>query len=491
MMTNLNQGQRTLKLNRVTQIGFSAVLATMVGVGIISKLSMGRLVDALNWVSHTYEVEAELRALEKVLLDAETGERGFLFTNKEEFLEPYNSSIKELKAHFSKLEILIRDNPEQLKRLDRIEDLAQQKMDNLAQTIALKKAGKEQILRELVVSGTGKQIMDQIRARLDEMIDVEDELLNKRKEDASRTEQLTTLVSLGGTALAILLGILCLLFIARKVIRPINQVANIIASSSSEIAAMTTQQESIAAQQASSVHQATATMDKLGASSKQSAEQAEVAATGARQVASLAETGTRAVEYTLEDMAILREKVLAIAEQILCLSEQTNQIRSISGLVSDLANQTNMLALNAAVEAVRAGEHGKGFAVVASEIRKLADQSKKSAGKINILVAEIQGAINSTMMVTNEGTKTVEQGVKTAEGTAETFIKVANAISSVVMSSQQISLTAKQQAIAVQQVVDAMNILNQGATETACGISQTKTGTLKLNEAALNLQAVV
>ena len=59
------------------------------------------------------------------------------------------------------------------------------------------------------------------------------------------------------------------------------------------------------------------------------------------------------------------------------------------------------------------------------------------------------------------------------------------------MSSQQISLTAKQQAIAVQQVVDAMNMLNQGATETACGISQTKTGTLRLNEAALNLQAVV
>jgi hypothetical protein len=115
-------------------------------------------------------------------------------------------------------------------------------------------------------------------------------------------------------------------------------------------------------------------------------------------------------------MNALREKVDAIADQILRLSEQTNQIGGISGLVSDLANQTNMLALNAAVEAVLAGEHGKGLAVVSGEIRKLADQSRKSAEKINALVADIQTAINSTVMVTDEGTKTVEEGVKIAQG---------------------------------------------------------------------------
>jgi methyl-accepting chemotaxis protein len=489
-MMNINHVQRTMRLSRVTQLGFGAVLVTMVGVGVVSKLSMGSLVDSLNWVSRTYEVEAELNALEKILVDAETGQRGFLFTNKEEFLEPYNNSVKELDQYFSNLRVLIQDRT-QMRRLDQVEALAKRKMDNMAETIALRRAGREQTLREIVLSGTGKQIMDEIRMRLDEMMDVENELLSKRKQDAGQAEQLSTTVALGGTAAAIVLGSLSLLFIARKVIRPINEVANMIVSSSSEIAATVTQHERVAAQQASSVHQTTTTMDELGASSKQSAEQAEVAAMGARQVAELAETGTRAVEHTLEDMAVLKEKVLAIAEQILHLSEQTNQIGSISSLVSDLANQTNMLALNAAVEAVRAGEHGKGFAVVASEIRKLADQSKKSGEKINTLVAEIQNAINATVMVTDEGTKTVEQGVKTAEGTAETFINVANAIGSVVMSSQQISLTAKQQAIAIQQVVDAMNMLNQGATETASGISQTKVGTQKLNEAALNLQTVV
>ncbi len=77
-----------------------------------------------------------------------------------------------------------------------------------------------------------------------------------------------------------------------------------------------------------------------------------------------------------------------------------------------------MLALNAAVEAVRAGEHGKGFAVVASEIRKLADESRKSAEKIYTLVADIQTSINSTVMATEAG---VESGVETAQKNSRSF----------------------------------------------------------------------
>lgn len=75
--------------------------------------------------------------------------------------------------------------------------------------------------------------------------------------------------------------------------------------------------------------------------------QAESATGSANQVLNQADNGTRAVEETLETMYSLKERVSAIAQQILRLSEQTNQIGNISNLVSDLANQTNMLALNA------------------------------------------------------------------------------------------------------------------------------------------------
>jgi methyl-accepting chemotaxis protein len=294
-----------------------------------------------------------------------------------------------------------------------------------------------------------------------------------------------------GSLLLVLFGATVAWVISSGIARTIDRAISSIASSSAQIAATVEEQERMATQQSASVNQTTTTMDELGASSRATSQQIETAASQAMQALTLAGGGTKAVEQTLEAMATLKTKVQEMQGQIMQLSEQTDRIGNISTLVSDLANQTNMLALNAAVEAVRAGEHGKGFGVVASEIRKLADRSKKSASQINLLVADIQRAINSTVMVTDEGTKTVDSGVNIASETAAAFAGVADAINNVVLSSQQISLNAKQQAIAIEQVVEAMNSLNQAAAQTACGITQTKVGTQRLNEAALDLKSVV
>ncbi|MCC3439160.1 MAG: hypothetical protein EAZ39_03300, partial [Oscillatoriales cyanobacterium] len=183
----------------------------------------------------------------------------------------------------------------------------------------------------------------------------------------------------------------------------------------------------------------------------------------------------------------LQEKVDAIAKQITYLNENTVKISGISDLVADLANQTNMLALNAAVEAVRAGENGKGFAVVATEIRRLADESKQSADKINVLAKEIQVAIGYTVMVTDEGSKTAAQGITQARGTTEIFAGVAEAIDKVFLNNQQIALNANQQAIAIEQVLAAMNHVNLGATETASSLAQVKVCTELLNQTAAEL----
>ena len=264
-----------------------------------------------------------------------------------------------------------------------------------------------------------------------------------------------------------------------------------VSAASNEIAATMEQQERTASLQAASVSETTTTMDELGASSQQSQEQAEAAAQAAQEVLALAGQGNQSVEETVASMIDLKNKVAAIADQIVRLSEQTNQIGNISELVADLSQQTNMLALNASVEAVRAGEHGKGFAVVAEEIRKLADQSRQSADKIGGLVSDIQNAINTTVMVTDEGTKTVNAGMNITERTANAFSGVLEAINNVAMNNQQIALNIRQQGKAVQQVLDAMSSINKGAQENAAGITQIKTGTQQLNESAKSLEAIL
>ena len=306
---------------------------------------------------------------------------------------------------------------------------------------------------------------------------------------APQKELLYTLIAGVGMTAAVVSAIA--IFLARRTTRSVNEIVRAIASSSSQIAVTVEQQERIASQQLYAVDRTATTMDELGESSKACAEQAEAAAFGATQALKLTAGGSQAVDNTLKEMATLTKNVAAIQTQILRLSEQTDRIGNISSLVSDLANQTNMLAINAAVEAVRAGESGKGFAVVANEIRKLGDQSKESAIKINALVADIQKAISSTAMVTGDGTKTVENGVKLARKTADSFAGVAEAIDRIVLNSKQIYFTARNQAIAIEDVVEAVNSLNLAAQETASGISQVKLGISQLNQAAQNLKSVV
>ena len=282
-----------------------------------------------------------------------------------------------------------------------------------------------------------------------------------------------------------------IIYVNRRIVSNLLGFTDNLAVSSSQIAATMNEQERTLSEQASSVNETTTTVEELGATTRQTAQQADISSQGARQALDLSEKGTESVNSTMTGINDLQNKVGAIADQIVNLSEQTGQISSISELVTDVANQTNMLALNAAVEAARAGEQGKGFTVVAGEIRKLAEQSKKSAEKINVLVDDIQAAINSTIMVTDQGQKTAIEGIKLAQNSATTFKEIADAVNNVFINSQQISMSSKQQAVAVQQVVSAMNAINLGAQETTTGIGQVKNAAGELNQSATNLKELV
>ena len=295
---------------------------------------------------------------------------------------------------------------------------------------------------------------------------------------------LGTLVAGGLTA-----GIAFLL--SDRIIKYIQRAIATITTSANEIVDTVQLQETSVNEQANSAISTAETINELESISAQTAEQASASATGARQALSLAEEGTQSVQKTIHEMSDLRDRVDEIALQIADLGTQTGQITTVSDLVSDLAKQTNMLALKAAVEAARAGEQGKGFGVVAGEIRKLADESKKSAQKINNLATDIQMAINRTVMTTDRGTKTATEGIQLAENTAVTFSGVTDAVNNVFLNSQQISASTKRQATAIQQVLGAMTDISQGSQESAVGMHKVKISTRELNLIADELQAVV
>jgi hypothetical protein len=296
---------------------------------------------------------------------------------------------------------------------------------------------------------------------------------------------------LAGAGFTAALTVTASTFFADRIIKYIRRAIATITTSANEIVDTVQVQEISVNQQANSAISTTDSINELENISTETAQQADASATGAKQALSLAEAGTQAVQKTIHEMSDLRDRVDEIAVQIANLGEQTGQITTVSDLVSDLAKQTNMLALKAAVEAARAGEQGKGFGVVAGEIRKLADESKKSAQKINDLATDIQTSINRTVMTTDRGTKTVTEGIQLAENTAATFVGVADAVSNVFLNSQQISSSTKRQATAIQQVLGAMNTISQGSQESAVGMHKVKTSTQELTQIADELQAAV
>jgi methyl-accepting chemotaxis protein len=264
-----------------------------------------------------------------------------------------------------------------------------------------------------------------------------------------------------------------------------------VAKIAQDIGATVSQRQRLAAQQAAAADETTAAMEKLAASTNHSAEQANDLAVGARQVLTLADEGARTVTQTLRSMNSLNEKVNAIAEMTFHLNEQASQIGSITNMVTEVASQTNLLALNAAVEAARAGEQGRGFSVVAAEIRKLADQTKTSAGKINTLVNGILQTIGDTVKATEEGTKTVAESVSTANQTVQTFISVRDAISKATENTLHISTNAREQSLAVNDVLRAMTEFGGNVKVTAATLGQGRSRAESLQQVAAGLGAIL
>ena len=477
-------------------MGYAIPVAALIFSAIVTYMNVRTVRNNVDEVDRSSLVNLGLAQAEVGVQAMSRSSRGYLLDPSSVSEDTFKAAIQEYNTKLESVATEIQ-NPEQKARLAELqstikilEGINRDLIDTAKQDVA-KPGGTTQRAIELWKKDGGRSEAEAVSKLFQEIQEKQIEIVAANQVLQNSSLQNLRNLSVGAAIASTVASGFFGLWIVSRTSRQMNDSASSIASSTSEIAATVEQQERTAQQQAASVNETTTTMDELGASSRQSAEQAAAAAAGAKQALELAEGGTRAVDRTLTGMGTLRDKVGAIADQIMRLSEQTSQIGSISGLVSDLANQTNMLALNAAVEAVRAGEHGKGFAVVSGEIRKLADQSKKSAEKINALVQDIQNAINSTVMATDEGTKTVEEGVRIAEETAQAFAGVTDAVNNVVLNSQQISLNVKQQAVAIQQVVSAMNNLNSAARETANGIGQVKIGTQRLNTAAGQLQELV
>jgi PAS domain S-box-containing protein len=165
--------------------------------------------DRLNdQVQRTHEVKEELSAVLRLVVDAETGQRGYLITDDPVYLEPYQEATAQIEARLARLDSLTKNSAPQQQRMYELRRIEQDELAVLQQTVQLDKEGRDLEAGQLMLSGVGRQRMDQFRRVVTDMEKEEDRLLAMRATLANRGQWTIVLACLAIAALSIVVYVL-------------------------------------------------------------------------------------------------------------------------------------------------------------------------------------------------------------------------------------------------------------------------------------------
>ena len=184
-----------------TLLGYWLAIAAVVVIAALSYSALRGSFDNAQRVTHTLRLVEQLQALLSTMKDAETGQRGYLLTGEEGYLEPYTNARAALAGEISKARELVVTDAQQQQRLQVLEQLCADKMAELAQTVALRRKGDTAGAMALVHTDRGREIMDRVRAVAADMTSEERRTLTRRQEEWLSGARLSSWATLGGSAL--------------------------------------------------------------------------------------------------------------------------------------------------------------------------------------------------------------------------------------------------------------------------------------------------
>ncbi|SDU16276.1 methyl-accepting chemotaxis protein [Desulfobacula phenolica] len=268
----------------------------------------------------------------------------------------------------------------------------------------------------------------------------------------------------------------------------LKEAINVISSSTSEIAATVTELATSVSETATSANETTTTMEEIKQTADLANKKSKTVSENAQQAQQISITGKQATDETIDGMSRIKTHIGSIAESIVTLSEQNQAIGEIIATVDDIAEQTNLLAVNSSIEAVKAGEMGKGFSVVAQEIKSLAKQSKQATKRVRTILNEVQKATGKAVLVTEEGSKTVEEGIKQARKSGDAISTLTGSITTAAHTAIQIAASSQQQLVGMDQVGMAMMNIKEASAQNASGTKQLEIAARNLDELGQKLK---
>lgn len=179
-------------------------VALLVVAGVLSFRYHQLLLSQRASIEHTYQVLTTLESTLVHAIDAETGQRGFIITGDDRYLEPYDRALAQIGPLANRLRALVSDSAVQQRRVDRLEYAVALKLAELHETVQARRNQGLDAARALVLRDEGKRTMDEVRAVVAEMRVAESELLEQRNAQAHATERWLLAITLACTALSVL-----------------------------------------------------------------------------------------------------------------------------------------------------------------------------------------------------------------------------------------------------------------------------------------------
>ena len=226
--------------------------------------------------------------------------------------------------------------------------------------------------------------------------------------------------------------------------------------------------------QMKNINAAKGNIDTIFSDIKGVEEKSRVIAQTSNKTSDAAQKGSKLMENAVDSMGRIETSVMASADVVKKLGDDSRQIGQIVETIAAIAQQTNLLALNAAIEAASAGEYGKGFAVVAEEVRKLAAQSQESAEQIKEHINSVQKDTEEAIQVMQAGTNEVKAGTTAIREVGEQFGNIFSMVNGIRTQMDEINSsvqTVSKEAAAIVKMVDSIDEISKKTADNMKAIS--------------------
>ena len=497
---------------------FTIVLIILGVTTLVTNWEIGRVNDAYQEIlENDVQKLIEINNMKALMQDETNHVRGYLLTGDEKYLENYKQSTIEMKALVK--DVLSREKTAAGKKLlNDISDAEKAYQQAADRQLHYKQSGSEEeymTILKATEAGIGRTFTEKMVMYKDyqekQMIEIKKVENNK----TNRIQLIVLIVDLAGVLIGIGFSITLGRHISlpirktsaaieevangdltiqtikvknhdeigtlvssmnkmvhdlRSVVKLVHESSEQVASSSEELSA-SAEQSNLAAKQVARLTEGNAVLiDKQAFELDHISESIEEMTAGIHAISSsgdkmekaadtaslVSKAGMEKVENVVQQMEAIHESVKDASYMIESLGHRSDEISKIVGMITSIADQTNLLALNAAIEAARAGEHGKGFAVVADEVRKLAEESKKSAEQISSMISVIQDETSKAVELMAAGNKKTAAGMRQTQEVNDAFIQITGSVGNVSEKVQDVSTAVEQLSVSSAHIVQAV-----------------------------------